>query len=56
MHPRLNDNLPRTLPRPAPEREQPIQPLPTNSYQGSVNSSTLSAKDDKKKKDLFRFR
>ena len=38
-----------------PERVQPIQPSPTNSYQGSVNSITPSAKDDKKKKGLFRF-
>ncbi|KIM44588.1 hypothetical protein M413DRAFT_442556 [Hebeloma cylindrosporum] len=38
-----------------PERVQPIQPSPTNSYQGSVSSSAPS-KDDKKKKGLFRFR
>jgi len=41
---------------PRAEKIAPIQPSPTNSYQGSVNSTTPSAKDDKKKKrGLFRF-
>ncbi|KAF8967661.1 Sec1-like snare protein [Flammula alnicola] len=43
------------LPRPA-ERIAPIQPSPTNSYQGSDISITPSAKEEKKKKrGLFRF-
>ncbi|KAF4610678.1 hypothetical protein D9613_006936 [Agrocybe pediades] len=41
----------------APENlSMPIQPSPTNSYQGSVNSVTPSGKEEKKKKrGLFRF-
>ncbi|KDR80628.1 hypothetical protein GALMADRAFT_240971 [Galerina marginata CBS 339.88] len=43
-------------PRTAERVAAPIQPSPTNSYQGSVNSVTPSVKDDKKKKrGLFRF-
>ncbi|KAF9480487.1 Sec1-like snare protein [Pholiota conissans] len=41
---------------PRTEKFAPIQPSPTNSYQGSVNSTTPSGKEDKKKKrGLFRF-
>ncbi|KAF8906192.1 ras opposite [Gymnopilus junonius] len=42
---------------PRPDRvAAPIQPSPTSSFQGSVNSITPSVKDEKKKKrGLFRF-
>lgn len=41
---------------PRAEKIAPVQLSPTNSYQGSVNSTTPSAKEDKKKKrGLFRF-
>jgi len=39
-----------------PERVHPIQPSPTNSYQGSTSSNAPSAKDakdNKKKRGLF---
>ncbi|KAF8817446.1 Sec1-like snare protein [Phlegmacium glaucopus] len=36
--------------RPSAGRVSPIQPSPTNSFQGSVNSLTPSAKEEKKKK------
>ena len=47
----------RNAPPARPERvAAPIQPSPTNSFQGSVNSMTPSVKDEKKKKrGLFRF-
>lgn len=43
------------LPLPRDERK-PIRPSPTNSFAGSTNSVTPSAKEEKKKKKgLFRF-
>ena len=46
----------KNLAPPSTEKFAPIQPSPTNSYQGSVNSATASGKEEKKKKrGLFRF-
>jgi len=43
-----------TQSRPPERLTAPIQPSPTNSYQGSVNS-VEPAKEEKKKRGLFRF-